>query len=147
MTKHFGPYVRNRCQWAALLGNVGDESAGLTTWTEIGCPPTYNGYCGRGPLQITGIGNYEGCSKIPMCNCPGIVTNPEEAATNPDIGMSSSACMWENSPGDLSQYADGTEDGFHRTACAINAGRPSTTCALNGWQDRLSYWHRAQKFF
>jgi hypothetical protein len=55
VSSKMGGALGNACAWAAFLGNVGTESAGLTEWTQIPCSSATGApYCGRGPLQITG---------------------------------------------------------------------------------------------
>lgn len=141
-SKMGGSALSNTCQWAAFLGNVGVESAGLTAWTQYGCPGAP--YCGRGPLQITGESNYAYCARQSSCGCGGIVSNPSEASTT-TIGVGTAFCVWQHLSGrSLSDYADGTLSGFRATACTINAGH--TPCDdLNGWGARQSYWAAANR--
>lgn len=51
-------------------------------------------YCGRGPLQITGISNYRFCSTNGYCRgCGSIVSNPGIVSSNQDIGFGTAACV------------------------------------------------------
>merc|ERR1719454_733047 len=81
LSKKMGRALGNKCAWAAFLGNVGTESAGLTEWTQQPCSSaTAAPYCGRGPLQITGSSNYKFCAKQAVCGCSGIHSNPAQAS-------------------------------------------------------------------
>lgn len=142
LSSKMGGALSNTCQWAAFLGNVGTESAGLTAWTQYGCPGAP--FCGRGPLQITGRSNYAYCAGQSSCGCSNIVSDPSEASQT-TIGIGTAYCVWEHLSGrSLSEYADGTLSGFRATACTINAGH--TPCDdLNGWSSRQSYWETANR--
>eukprot|EP01013_Petalomonas_cantuscygni_P025690 TRINITY_DN47747_c0_g1_i1.p2 TRINITY_DN47747_c0_g1~~TRINITY_DN47747_c0_g1_i1.p2 ORF type:complete len:194 (+),score=15.99 TRINITY_DN47747_c0_g1_i1:72-653(+) len=141
LSYQLGPYVTNKCAWAALLGNIGTESAGLTEWTQSPCGMTY---CGRGPLQITGHSNYLFCSRQSMCGCSSIVGTPTSAASDVGVGFGTAACVWDKLSGhNLSNNADGSLDGFRETVCYINAGH--SPCSPNGWSSRQAYWNRANK--
>jgi len=137
--------LTNKCHWAAYLGNVGTESNGLTAWEEYGCYSTYpDGFCGRGPLQITGSSNYRYCESSSDCSgCSGISSDPTVVSTNTDVGMETSRCVWHSLSGHtLSSNADGTLNGLLATACYINAGH-SPCGTPNGWASRQSYWEAA----
>jgi len=136
----------NSCQWAAILGNMGTESDGLTEWTQIPCNgATGAPYCGRGPLQITGPSNYRFCAtSSKLCNCPGIYSHPEEVSENTSIGFGTAACVWRELSGhNLNSYADGSLAGFKATAEIINCGHLG--CTPNGWASRQKYWETANR--
>ncbi len=146
VTSTMGSALGNACAWAAFLGNVGTESAGLTEWTQIPCSSaTAAPYCGRGPLQITGSANYNYCAGVRACGCPDIVSNPEEVSNSVSVGFGTAACVWESLSGhSLSSDADGSTTGLLKTACYINAGHyPCGT--PNGWASRQQYWAAANK--
>merc|ERR1719152_178183 len=136
--------LTDKCQWAAFLGNVGTESAGLTEWTQVPCNAATDApYCGRGPLQITGSSNYAYCAGEAICGCSDISSDPEEVSSSTAIGFGTAACVWGTLSGSsLSKYADGTTTGLLETACYINAGHyPCGT--PNGWTSRQEYWAAA----
>eukprot|EP01120_Amphizonella_sp_Union-15-10_P015245 TRINITY_DN7802_c0_g1_i1.p1 TRINITY_DN7802_c0_g1~~TRINITY_DN7802_c0_g1_i1.p1 ORF type:complete len:202 (-),score=29.45 TRINITY_DN7802_c0_g1_i1:38-643(-) len=139
--------VSNTCQWAALLGNIGTESNGLTEWTQIPCDSSDDApYCGRGPLQITGPTNYNFCAGQGVCGCPTIYSNPSLVSYDTATGMGTAACVWATLSGrNLNQYADGTLAGFKITAELINCG--TTGCTPNGWASRQAYWAAANSCF
>lgn len=145
LSSHLQGTLSNKCHWAAYLGNVGTESSGLTQWTEIGCLSTYpDGFCGRGPLQITGKSNYAYCASASDCSdCSGIVSDPTIVSSNTFVGFETSRCVWHSLSGQsLSGFADGTLSGLRATACYINAGH-SPCSTLNGWASRQAYWKAA----
>jgi len=147
LSSHLGgsATLTNKCHWAAFLGNVGTESAGLTAWEEYGCYSTYpDGYCGRGPLQITGYNNYKYCAGAGDCSgCSGIVGTPSIASTNTDVGMETSRCVWHSLSGrSLSTHSDGSLAGFLAASICINCGCGSCSTP-NGWSDRQNYWNKA----
>merc|ERR1711862_1014744 len=116
-------------------------------WEELGCYSTYpDGFCGRGPLQITGHSNYAYCDNgggASYCLCPGISSDPKPVSENTEVGMGTAACVWGILSGhSLSNNADGTQNGLLETACYINAGH-SPCGTPNGWESRKSYWRKA----
>lgn len=141
-----GDSLTNACKWAALLANVGTESAGLTTWTQIPCnSATAAPYCGRGPLQITGYNNYHYCEQQSTCKCPGISSNAAKVSDDENTGWGTTSCVWKTMSGhDLSRDADGSEEGLRKTACYINAGHYPCS-VLNGWESRKQYWYKANQ--
>ena len=144
ISSKMGHALGNACAWAAFLGNVGTESAGLTEWTQVPCDSATGApYCGRGPLQITGPSNYQYCASASVCGCSGIYSDPAKVSNDVKIGVGTAACVWESLSGHtLSKDADGTLTGLLRTACIINAGHyPCGT--PNGWASRQSYWKKA----
>jgi predicted chitinase len=135
----------NSCQWAAMLGNIGTESDGLTEWTQLPCDSTDDApYCGRGPLQITGQSNYNFCATNQYCsNCQSIVSQPSVVSTNPSVGFATAACVWGSLSGrNLNSLVDGSQNGFEETAEYINCGHLG--CTPNGWTSRLAYYNTAQ---
>jgi predicted chitinase len=141
VSSKMGRALGNACAWAAFLGNVGTESAGLTEWTQVPCSSaTAAPYCGRGPLQITGPSNYKYCAGVGVCGCSTIYSDPEEVSKDVDVGFGTAACVWESLSGhSLSKDADGSKTGLLKTACIINAGHyPCGT--PNGWESRQEYW-------
>ena len=46
-----GTLLANACEWAAFLGNVGTESAGLTEWTQDPCRRVAAARCFPNPAQ------------------------------------------------------------------------------------------------
>lgn len=144
LSAKMGSALGTSCAWAAFLGNVGTESAGLTEWTQVPCSSATGApYCGRGPLQITGASNYEFCAGASVCGCSGIATNPTQVSNDVTVGVGTAACVWESLSGhSLSRDADGTRTGLLKTACIINAGHyPCGT--PNGWASRQQYWQQA----
>ena len=144
ISSKMGGALGNACAWAAFLGNVGTESAGLTEWTQEPCnSATAAPYCGRGPLQITGESNYQYCASSSVCDCPDIVSEPSQASDDTTVGIGTAACVWESLSGSsLSRDADGSTTGLLKTACIINAGHyPCGT--PNGWTSRQAYWAKA----
>lgn len=140
-----GSLLTTSCDWAAFLGNVGTESDGLTTWTQVPCNSATDApYCGRGPLQITFSSNYEFCAEqTSYCSCPTIYDYPDLVSSDTDTGFGTAACVWGIMSGhDLSLNADGSLAGFKETACYINAGH-SPCGDPNGWESREEYWYAA----
>lgn len=136
--------IHSSCAWAALLGNIGTESAGLTEWTQNPCnAATAAPYCGRGPLQITGESNYKYCAAQAACGCGSIVSKPEMVSDYASVGIGTASCVWNVMSGhSLSGMADGSLAGFRATACTINAGHAD--CGVpNGWESRQAYWRTA----
>merc|ERR1719424_1668562 len=87
-TTKLGGTLTTACEWAAF-------------------PP----YCGRGPLQITSLKNYEFCATNEACDCPDIVNDLEKPGTDAVVGFGTAACVWAGVFGySLSQLADGSRD-------------------------------------
>merc|ERR1712063_5429 len=143
LSSHLGgsATLTNKCHWAAFLGNVGTESAGLTAWEEYGCYSTYpDGYCGRGPLQITGYNNYKYCAGAGDCSgCSGIVGTPSIASTNTDVGMETSRCVWHSLSGrSLSTHSDGSLAGFLAASICINMAVAVAARQMVGQIDKIT---------
>ena len=137
-----GELLQTSCGWAAFLGNAAIESKELTIWKEIKCktaPP----YCGRGPLQLTGVDNYNFCADLEICDCPGIAGDLDSVNKNADIGFGTASCVWGAMFGySLTELADGTRDGFLKTCCTIHQGH--FPCQkMSQYQNRVEYWQTA----
>ena len=145
-TNKLGGTLTTACEWAAFLGNVAIESKELTIWKELECatsPP----YCGRGPLQITSLKNYDFCATNDACNCPDIVNDLEKPATDAAVGFGTAACVWAGVFGySLSQLADGTRDGFLKTCCTIHQGH-YPCMEMEQYDNREKYWSTATTCF
>jgi hypothetical protein len=143
-----GSLLGTTCAWAAFLGNAGVLSKEMTSWRETKCltePP----YCGRGPLQITSYSSYDFCSAQPSCDCPNIADEIEAVSDSSHIGFGTAACIWGDLFGtSLSTFADGSREGFLRTACAIHQGKyPCDAVFPEGkpYEKRESYWRKASE--
>ena len=145
-TTKLGSTLTTACEWAAFLGNVAIESKELTIWKELECatsPP----YCGRGPLQITSLKNYEFCATNDACDCPDIVNDLEKPATDAAVGFGTAACVWAGVFGySLSQLADGSRDGFLKTCCTIHQGHYPCR-EMEQYENREKYWTKATTCF
>jgi len=145
-TRKLGGTLSTACEWAAFLGNVAIESKELTIWKELECatsPP----YCGRGPLQITSLKNYEFCATHEACDCPNIVNDLETPGTDATVGFGTAACVWAGVFGySLSQLADGTRDGFLKTCCTIHQGHYPCN-DMEQYENREKYWTVATTCF
>lgn len=89
-------------------------------------------YRGRGLIQITGRENYLRCGEtlgLDLIKRPELLEQPEHAAM-------SAAWYWKNAG--LNTLADRGE--FEKITRKINGG-------LNGWEDRLALYGRAQEVF
>jgi len=132
---------------AAFLGQLAHESGGLRYWEEIASGAAYEGradlgntrpgdgrrYKGRGPIQITGRSNYRAAGRALALD----LENHPEQASQPDVGFLVSAWYWDSRQ--LNALADeDTEDAYRRITRKING-------CYTGWQDRLTYWHRARQ--
>ena len=145
-TAKLGGTLTTACEWAAFLGNVAIESKELTIWKELECatsPP----YCGRGPLQITSLKNYEFCATNEACDCPDIVNDIEKPGTDAVVGFGTAACVWAGVFGySLSQLADGSRDGFLKTCCTIHQGH-YPCMEMEQYDNREKYWSVATTCF
>lgn len=133
---------------AAFLAQIGHESGGLHYTKEIWGPtPTqerYEGradlgntqpgdgskFRGRGLIQMTGRANYDKVGDalgLPLIDHPELLETPANAAR-------SAAWFWQSHG--LNELADAGE--FERITRRINGG-------LNGQEDRLALWDRAQE--
>lgn len=135
---------------AAFLAQCGHESMGLYFWKEIWGPTdaqlmyepphptarwlgnTQHGdgklFCGRGPLQLTGRGNYREAGLalgLPLEEHPEMVEEPR-------VGFRTSARFWRTRG--CNELADHRE--FVEITRRINGG-------LNGLDDRFRWWRRA----
>jgi predicted chitinase len=106
--------VDNRREAAAFLAHITHETGSLTTNREkcvdtcgrvlapqtmpLACvgleltrPCTMGPYYGRGAMQLTGLGNYQGAQ---TAGFGGIVANPDLVATNVDFAFGTAAWFW-----------------------------------------------------
>lgn len=132
---------------AAFLAQIAHESGSLRYTREIASGEAYEGradlgntepgdgvrYKGRGLIQITGRANYRACSI-------GLYGDPDILLQHPDLietvaGACDSAGWYWKSRG-LNALADLGK--FRAITLRVNGG-------LNGYADRLEYFHRAQK--
>lgn len=132
---------------AAFIAQIGHESGQLRYVREIWGPTAaqrgYEGredlgntvpgdgrkYCGRGLIQITGRANYAKCGEalgLDLINHPEQLELPQHAAM-------SAAWFWKQRG--LNDLAD--RDEFNTITRRINGG-------LNGLEDRLALWKKAQ---
>jgi len=141
-----GILLGSTCAWAAFLGNAAVASKEMAMWTEPRCL-TEAPYCGRGPLQLTSYSNYGFCSAQPSCNCPKIADDIESVSKSTQIGFGTAACVWGDLFGtSLSQFADGSREGFLQTACALTQGKyPCDAVFPDGqpYEKREGYWRNA----
>ena len=127
----------------AFLAQVAHESGGFHYTRELASGEAYEGraglgntepgdgvrYKGRGLIQITGRSNYRSCGDalgVDLVSEPSLLEQPEIAAR-------SAAWFWEAHG--LNTLADSGD--FRAITRRINGG-------LNGYQDRLAYFNRAQ---
>ena len=129
---------------AAFLAQVAHESGELRYVRELASGDAYEGradlgntepgdgvlYKGRGLIQITGRANYARCGSALGVDC---VANPELLET-PANATRSAAWFW--SMHGCNELADA--DNFRKITLKINGG-------LNGYDDRLAYYTRAQE--
>jgi predicted chitinase len=132
----------------AFLAQLAHESIQLTKFEEIASGEAYEGradlgntqkgdgkrYKGRGPIQLTGRGNYRWAGKDLGVDLEG---NPTLAATK-EYGFKIAAWYWTTRS--LNKWADGSQSGFDQITRRINGG-------LNGKADRDKYYWRARKLF
>ncbi|WP_223483627.1 glycoside hydrolase family 19 protein [Pseudomonas sp. A-RE-19] len=132
---------------AAFIAQIGHESGQLRNVREIWGPtPAQSGYegrkdlgntkpgdgskyRGRGLIQVTGRANYAACGEalgLDLIAQPELLEMPQNAAM-------SAAWFWKQNG--LNDLAD--RDQFNSITRRINGG-------LNGLQDRLEIWSRAQ---
>lgn len=134
---------------AAFLAQVAEESGELHFVREIWGPTAaqlaYEGrkdlgntqpgdgrkFLGRGPIEITGRGNYANCS-MALYGDYRLLDNPELLEQKPD-GANSSGWFWRVH--NLNLLADAGE--FDSITRIINGG-------LTGEETRLAYWKQAK---
>ena len=128
----------------AFLSQIAHESGSLRYVMEIASGDAYEGrddlgntepgdgrkYKGRGLIQITGRHNYRECGEALGAD---LLANPE-LLEQPDLAARSAAWFWHSRG--LNALAD--QGKFETITRRINGG-------LNGYQDRLAYFERAQK--
>jgi putative chitinase len=142
--------IDNAARVAAFLAQVFHESGELKYWEEIWGPTDaqrrYEGrvdlgniqpgdghrYKGRGPIQITGRGNYHRYGRLLGIDLEG---HPDLAAL-PAVGFRVAAAFWKTHG--LNELADKGQ--FRAITKRINGG-------LNGLASRLRYWEQAKQIF
>lgn len=89
---------------AAWLANIAYESAELNHWEEVGQGGgLFGNYYGRGPIQLTGIGNYRAAGSflsLDLVNDPGLVSR------DTTVGFDTAGWFWRHGNGDLNVFAD-----------------------------------------
>jgi putative chitinase len=129
---------------AMFLAQLAHESQGLTQFTEYASGREYEGrvdlgntqpgdgvrYRGRGAIQLTGRANYRDAGAALGLD---LEQNPERAA-DLDVAFRTAAWFW--SKHDLNAQADRAD--VRGATRRINGG-------LNGLDDRLAYYARAQQ--
>lgn len=128
----------------AFLAQLAHESAELRYMEEIASGAAYEGrkdlgntqpgdgkrYKGRGPIQLTGRGNY---AKYGGLLSLDLVNNPTVAATK-EVGFRIAGEFWQLNG--LNELAD--QQQFKAITKRINGG-------YNGLDDRIKYYERAKK--
>lgn len=131
---------------AAFLAQLAHESAGFHYVEEIASGSAYEGrldlgnnepgdgvrFKGRGLIQITGRANYRKLSdafRVDFVGNPSWLERPQYAAL-------SAGWFWDEK--NLNPLAD--DGDFEHITRRINGG-------LNGYDDRLSWWKRAQTYW
>lgn len=142
---------------AQFIAQLCHESGGFKYDKELASGSAYEGrkdlgntkkgdgvrFKGRGPIQITGRGNYHRFTawvKKSIPDCPDFETHPELINTDPYEGLTA-IWFWDsgNSTGkSLNVYAD--QQNIEMITRKINGG-------LNGYDDRLNYYDRAALVF
>jgi putative chitinase len=124
----------------AWLAQMAHESAQLKFLEEIASGDAYEGradlgnvkpgdgrrYKGRGPLQITGLANYEACGEALGLN---LVDNPELLATSLRAAARSAAWYWKSRG--LNEAAD--RNAFGTITRKVNGG-------FNHLDQRCAFW-------
>jgi putative chitinase len=127
---------------AAFLAQLAHESGELRFMEEIASGEAYEGrkdlgntqpgdgkrYKGRGPIQLTGRGNYRRAGKVLGLE---LEEHPEEAA-KPEVGFRVAGWFWKTHG--LNELAD--QGDFRQITRRINGG-------YNGLKSREKYYQRA----
>lgn len=95
--------INTPLRMAAWLGNIAYESGQLNYWREFTPPLSLGNYYGRGPIQLTGEGNYEACGDYIGHD---LVGNPDLVASDTLIGFMSAAWFYRYGNGDQNVFAD-----------------------------------------
>lgn len=136
--------INTNVREAAFLAQIAHESGSLKYVKEIASGEAYEGrqdlgntergdgvrYKGRGLIQITGRNNYKSCGDALGVD---LISSPEELETT-ILACRSAAWFWHSR--NLNELAD--KGDFKLITKRINGG-------YNGYQDRLSYYERAQQ--
>ncbi|WP_286912069.1 MULTISPECIES: glycoside hydrolase family 19 protein [unclassified Pseudomonas] len=146
--------IDNPKRVAAFIAQVGHESGQFRYVRELGSDrylarydtgslarrlgntPQADGdgqlYCGRGLIQVTGLNNYQACSRA-LFGDERLLAQPQ-LLEQPRWACESAAWFWHSRG--LNALADRGE--FNRITRHINGG-------LNGLEDRLMLWARARE--
>ncbi len=136
--------ITNKKRQAAFLAQIGHESVSLRYFEEIASGAAYEGrsdlgnvrpgdgvrYKGRGPIQLTGRGNYRRAGRA--LGLP-LEANPKMAARL-SVGFRTAGWFWQSHG--LNGLAD--RRAFDTISRTINGGD-------NGLQDRRDYYARARR--
>jgi predicted chitinase len=150
--------ITSPAQKAAFLAQLAAETGGLTNWSENTPASGYN--VGRGPIQLTGEGNYEAAGNalgIDLINNPGLASDPRYAfriaawfVTSDEMGNAMGKLGdggWGSVPflgtyatgsngEQFAQYGSGT--GFEGMSRTINGG-------MAGWRGRAEFYETARQ--
>lgn len=142
--------IDSKLRVAAFIATVAHESGQLVYMRELASGAAYEGrgdlgntqpgdgvrYKGRGPIQITGRGNYATCGAALNLD---LISNPELLEI-PENGCRASAWFW--SVHGINKWADAGD--FDGVSDAINRGHKTAAVGdSNGWADRLRFYTRA----
>lgn len=151
--------INSRARQDAFLAQIGHESGGLQWVAEIWGPtPAQRGYEGRkdlgntepgdgsrfrghGLIQVTGRGNHARMRDLlrkQFPSTPDFELDPR-ALEIPKWAALSAACFWAGAGCNVLADQAATDALFDRITRKINGG-------LNGREDRLARWHKAQGF-
>lgn len=144
--------INTPARQAAFLAQIGHESGSLRYVRELASGAAYDTgrlaqrlgntpeddgdgerYRGRGLIQITGTANYSACSTALFGDSRHLLDHPELLEL-PDLAARSAGWFWKSRG--LNELADAGD--FLRITKRINGG-------INGMDDRLAYYGRAQK--
>jgi predicted chitinase len=140
-----GDWTSNRREVAAFLANIAHESDSLGLVEETNCKDAgcdYGEYYGRGPIQLTWVGNYTAAGSALGHD---LVGNPDLVSTDPAIAFATALWFWNTSTGAGSATPHNAiqSGSFSGTIRAINGalecgGGPSAA----GVQNRIDHYLR-----